>query len=66
MAGKQQQHSGAHVRPGSHRRQRLPRPALQGCGAGSSSERTRTAITGALKKKLKVGGGKHSEWIDNG
>ncbi len=26
---------------------------MQGCGLGSSSERTRTAITGALKKKLK-------------
>ncbi len=26
---------------------------LQGCGVGSSSERTRTAITAALKKKLK-------------
>lgn len=25
----------------------------KGCGPGSSSERTRTAITGALKKKLK-------------
>ena len=25
----------------------------QGCGAGSSSERTRTAITAALKKKLR-------------
>ena len=25
----------------------------QGCGVGSSSERTRTAITAALKKKLK-------------
>ena len=32
-----------------------PRQALKrkGCGPGSSSERTRTAITGALKKKLK-------------
>jgi hypothetical protein len=27
--------------------------AAQGCGVGSSSERTRTAITAALKKKLK-------------
>ena len=26
---------------------------MQGCGVGSSSERTRTAITAALKKKLK-------------
>ena len=26
---------------------------LQGCGPGSSSERTRTAITAALSKKLK-------------
>lgn len=26
---------------------------VQGCGVGSSSERTRTAITAALKKKLK-------------
>ena len=25
----------------------------QGCGAGSSSERTRTAITAALRKKLR-------------
>ena len=25
----------------------------QGCGLGSSSERTRTAVTAALKKKLK-------------
>ena len=25
----------------------------QGCGVGSSSERTRTAVTAALKKKLK-------------
>ena len=32
------------------RRQALKR---KGCGPGSSSERTRTAITGALKKKLK-------------
>ena len=29
---------------------RLP---VQGCGAGSSSERTRSAITAALRKKLK-------------
>lgn len=29
------------------------RPGAQGCGAGSSSERTRTAITAALRKKLK-------------
>ena len=27
--------------------------AWQGCGVGSSSERTRTAITAALRKKLK-------------
>lgn len=26
---------------------------VQGCGVGSSSERTRVAITAALKKKLK-------------
>jgi len=26
---------------------------LQGCGPGSSSERTRTAITAALRKKLR-------------
>lgn len=26
---------------------------MQGCGPGSSSERTRTAITAALRKKLK-------------
>ena len=26
---------------------------VQGCGPGSSSERTRTAITAALRKKLK-------------
>ena len=29
------------------------RARWQGCGVGSSSERTRTAITAALKKKLK-------------
>ena len=33
--------------------QRLIRILAQGCGVGSSSERTRTAITAALKKKLK-------------
>ncbi len=29
------------------------RSILQGCGPGSSSERTRTAITAALRKKLR-------------
>lgn len=43
-------------RPQTHpARAARPTQALKrkGCGPGSSSERTRTAITGALKKKLK-------------